>query len=146
MNFKGKEMARNNLIGVIKKGMKIKAEIDFNYIMCREYFEAKNSVDSEIHRENITELRREFDRLISDKTELFIVEMEKALDRDKHAFCIMAIMGGPYFTGNISSFHISNHCGFGRFETILDSFVGHINLLEDVCGIDNLKILLGILE
>lgn len=52
----------------------------------------------------------------------------------------MSMVGGPYYIRKEALLHIYK-VGFGNFQVIFDSYVGILDLLKDLCGIDNLKIL-----
>jgi hypothetical protein len=69
-----------------------------------------------------------------------ILAIEMLSDKNKNIFCVMAMVGGPYYIHNEASLHVYKP-RMGKFEVIFDSYIGNLNLWNDPCGIDNLKIL-----
>lgn len=125
------------LIKIIDELIKNKEKINNERLILSEMLQRKSSL-IEKQRDLLWILKLEFvENLTKNKDEIIIV-IEKALDSDKHAFCIMPPQGGPYFTGNVIYFGVTN-VGFGYLEVVLDSNIGFINLLKDPCGIDNLE-------
>lgn len=115
----------------------IKAEKEMIH---HKILKARSAKTIQTLRDEIYRLRREFSDLCYDNYELLASEVEKITDQNKNAFCVMAMVGGPYFIREQASLHAYKPISGGMY-VIFDSFVGQLNFFEDKCGIDNLKIL-----
>lgn len=121
----------------IKQMLKIKSEI---HTLKMRFKKLKNKKSIQKNREEIFKMRRDFANILYDNYEKISLLIEKVTDENKNAFCVMSMVGGPYFVNGDTSLHVYK-CGYGNIQVVFDCYVGVLNLLEDKCGIDNLKIL-----
>lgn len=119
----------------IKQLLELKSDINTRELRFRR-LKAKKSIEE--NREAIQHLRRSMADIIYDNYDKISLEIEKISDKNPHAFCVMAMVGGPMHTPN--PIH-AYKCGFGSIQVVHDCYVGVIHLIDDKCGMDNLKIL-----
>jgi hypothetical protein len=92
--------------------------------------------------DSIQEISRTFFDIVYDNYDSISLLIERITDNNKNAFNIMAPVGSPWYIRKEANLHCYRCCG-GRIEVVFDSYIGHLNLWSDPCGMDNLKILLN---
>lgn len=108
-----------------------------------ELYFLKLSIINSCDHEEIYQLRKRFCLFIENHIVFFEETILKMFNNDKSSLCIMSNVGGPYYTGKSNLLRIDHMIGQSMRVVIDDEWSGYISLLENTCGMDNLKYIIN---
>lgn len=108
-----------------------------------DFYILKEKLYWSVDREESFQLRKQLVLFIENHLAFIEDVVLKMFSHNKNSLCIMSMVGGPYYTGRSSLLEIRHPMG-GKLQVVIDNqWAGYIDLLDNVCGMDNLKYLIN---